>query len=53
MKLAELINYPGAEPLSIQRNILFYEKPAVFQTFPHITPRLNLEEFYWLKIFKK
>ena len=29
----------GAEPRGIQRNVLFYEKPAVFQTFPHITPR--------------
>ncbi len=33
------INYPGAEPRGIQRNILFYEKPAVFQTFPQHTPR--------------
>ena len=33
------INYPGAEPRGIQRNILLHEKPDAFQTFPHITPR--------------
>ena len=33
-----LINYPGVEPRVIQRNVKFYENPAVFQTFP-LSPR--------------
>ena len=33
----------------LKRNSVFYEKPAVFQTFPLFTPRQNLEEFFRLK----